>query len=261
MPRTAAQKILYLLRWQIYPLVLALPAHVAFILRGTGKARVSPISRAKLAWHCVVIHLRLECGHSPVEALRVVEEIIELPPDARGVVVECGAYLGGSTAKLSHAAEMTDRELIVCDSFEGLPDVASSDHSTGKPDFRQGDYRGQLTQVMSNVARYGRIACVTFVQGWYEDSLSRLHGIPVACAFWDVDLRGSFILCIKALWPAIRPGAKVFLHDIDRAPVVEVFTNAGWWRKEFGTDPPQLVGAHTGLGRLSPLIGYVVKAS
>ena len=260
-PRTYSQKLLYLLRWQVFPLTLALPAHVAFVLRGTGKARTSAIRRARLAWHCLVIHLRIECGHNPAEALRVIEEIIELPSDMRGVVIECGAYLGGSTAKLSHAAAMTRRELIVCDSFEGLPEVAGSDHSLGKTAFHEGDYRAQLMQVKSKVARFGRIECVTFVPGWYDESLSTLRGIRIACAFWDVDLRESFISCIKALWPAVRPGTKVFLHDIDRASVVDVFTNVLWWRNEFGADPPRLFGAHAGLGRLSPLLGYVVKAS
>ena len=209
----------------------------------------------------MLIHLRIECGHNPAEALQVVEEVIELPPEVGGVVIECGAYLGGSTAKLSLAAELTGRELIVCDSFEGLPPVGSDDQIAQKPIFREGDYRAQLTQVKTNVARYGRIQSVRFVPGWYEETLGQLRGIPIACAFWDVDLRDSFMSCIKALWPAVRPGAKVFVHDIDRAPVVELFTNVLWWKTEIGTDPPQLVGAYTGLGRLCPQIGYAVKAS
>ena len=147
----------------------------------------------------MLIHLRLECGHNPVELLRVVEEIIELSPDEAGVIVECGAYLGGSTAKLSHAAGMTGRALIVCDSFEGLPYVASTNQAAGKPDFREGDYSGRLTQVKSNVARHGRIGSVKFVDGWYEESLSRLRGIPIVCAFWDVDLRESFTSCIRGV--------------------------------------------------------------
>ena len=38
-----------------------------------------------------------------------------------GVVVECGCFLGGSTANLSLVCEVVGRELIVYDSFEGLP--------------------------------------------------------------------------------------------------------------------------------------------
>jgi hypothetical protein len=62
------------------------------------------------------------------------------------------------------------------------------------------------------------------------------------------------------LWANLRPGSKVFVHDVDREPIVEVFLNSTWWNKEMGIDPPQLVGAGKGLSKLSPLIGYVIKS-
>ena len=50
-------------------------------------------------------------------------EILKSPPlpVTEGVVVECGCYLGGSTANLSLICQAVGRELIVYDSFEGLP--------------------------------------------------------------------------------------------------------------------------------------------
>lgn len=261
MARTRVQSGLYFLRWQLYPVTLAVPDHLAFVLRGLGRTRASVAARLKLAWFCIRIHLRLECGHNPKEALHILDEIIELPPDLPGVVIECGAYLGGSTAKLSHAVALTGRELIVCDSFAGLPEVGSGNHTHIKPNFKKGAYLGRLDEVKSNVARFGNIERVKFVSGWYAQSLNQLTGIPIACGFWDVDLKESFISCTRALWANVRPGSKVFLHDIDRAPVVEVFTNSTWWRKELGIDPPHFVGAYTGLSRLSPLIGYVIKGA
>ena len=259
MNQTAIQRILFFLRWQLYPIIISLPSHVGFVFRGRGKARTPVAPRIKLAGLCIGIHLRLRCGHNPAEALHIIEEIIELPPDVEGVVVECGAYLGGSTAKLSHAAAIAGRELIVCDSFEGLPEVGSTNHTDIKPDFQKGEYAGRLDQVKKNVARFGKIDRVTFVQGWYEDSLGQLADTPIACAFWDVDLQESFTTCIKALWKNLRPNTKVFLHDIDRPPVVEVFTDSTWWRREMGIDPPRFLGAHKGLSKRSPLIGYVIK--
>lgn len=175
------------------------------------------------------------------------------------MVVECGSFLGGSTAKLSHAAALSGRQLIVCDSFEGLPGVASTDHDVQKPDFQAGEYRGRLDLVTRNVRKFGRLECVRFVPGWYEASLAQLAGTPIATAFWDVDLQASFLTCIQALWREVQPGSKVFLHDVDRAPVVAVFTDAAWWRTVLGSEPPQFVGANTGLDRASPLLGYVVK--
>ena len=49
-------------------------------------------------------------------------KLLEIPPEVEGVVVECGCYLGGSTANLSLVCEIVGRELMVYDSFEGLPD-------------------------------------------------------------------------------------------------------------------------------------------
>ncbi len=259
MAATSVQRILFFLRWQLWPIILCFPSHVGFVLRGLGKSRTPVAPRIKLASLCIYIHLRLRCGHNPKEALHIVEEIIELPPDVSGVVVECGAYLGGSTAKLSQAVAIAGRELIVCDSFEGLPEVGSTNHTTIKPDFQKGEYVGRLEEVKENVARFGKIECVRFVQGWYEKSLGQLGDTPIACAFWDVDLQESFKTCIKALWKNLRPDAKVFLHDVDRPPVVEVFTDSSWWRTEMGTDPPQFEGAYKGLSKRSPLIGYVIK--
>lgn len=189
----------------------------------------------------------------------MVEEILELPAAAKGVVIECGCFLGGSTAKLSHAAVAAGRELIVCDSFEGLPEVQDSDHTDLKADFETGEYLGRLDEVMSNVARYGSSDCVRYVKGWFDQSLAELHGTPIVCGFWDVDLQESFKTCIGSLWEDIVPGAKVFLHDVDRPPVVEVFTDSSWWREKIGTDPPPFAGAYTGLSRLSPLLGFVTK--
>ena len=58
---------------------------------------------------------------SPGQHLVLVNEILGLPRSLRGDVVECGCYCGASTANLSLACALTGRKLIVCDSFEGLP--------------------------------------------------------------------------------------------------------------------------------------------
>jgi hypothetical protein len=260
MSRTATQRVLFFVRWQLYPVILAVPAHVAFVLRGrNGRARCRPATRAKLASQAGMIHLRVECGHNPEEVLHVMEAIVELPPNIQGVIVECGAYRGGSTAKLSLAAAVAGRRVIVCDSFEGLPQVTAGDHTDAKPDFATGEYAGRLDDVRANVRRFGDVSRVEFVPGWYNDTLGQLHDTPIACGFWDVDLQESFRCCLQALWPQVQPGARVFMHDVDRDPVVDVFRDDEWWGETLGTTPPDLVGAHHGLSARSPLIGFVVK--
>ncbi|HMJ08719.1 MAG TPA: TylF/MycF/NovP-related O-methyltransferase [Pyrinomonadaceae bacterium] len=251
--------LLFFIRWQFYPIVLSLPAHISFVMRGWGSNNRSSVSRFGLAIKCIHIHLAVRCGHNPAEALKIVEEIISLPKDRPGIVVECGAFLGGSTAKISHAVASMQRKLIVCDSFRGLPDVAPSDHSNEKRDFQKGEYEGRLEEVKENVALYGQKECVDYIPGWYSESLVELQGVPIACAFWDVDLQESFKSCIKGLWANMQPGSKVFIHDFDRESVVAVFTDSDWWLSETGEAPPEIKGAFTGLGTLSPLLGYAVK--
>jgi len=258
MARTTFQNISYFVRWQLYPVVVALPAHAAFVMRGRGK-RFGVARRADLALRTIGIHLRLECGHLPKEVLHVLEEIVELPREVPGAVVECGCFLGASTAKLSLAASMTGRKLIVCDSFEGLPEVGAKDHTEVKFDFVTGAYAGRLEEVSRNVRRLGRPECVEYVPGWYSESLGRLSGTPIACAFWDVDLHDSFHDCIRGLWSGVAAGGKVFIHDIDREPVVKAFADADWWHDVVHTEPPALTGAYTGLSPLSPMIGYATK--
>ena len=259
MRKSLLQSMLFFLRWQLYPLFLALPAHLIFILRGLGESRCNFIERLKLAMHSSIIHLSVECGHNPQEILKVMDEIIELNPSIPGEIIECGVFLGGSTAKLSHAARFSGRNLIVCDSFEGLPEVSQADLGSEKLDFLQGAYYGSLPVVKENVRRFGRLEGVDFHPGWYENSLGELGDIQVACAFWDVDLQASFRACLLGLWKQIIPGSKVFIHDVDRDSVVEVFTDRDWWQENLGEQPPMLVGAHQGLGWGSPLLGFLIK--
>lgn len=258
-PRTPVEKLLYFSRWQVLPVAVSLPHHLAFVLRGLKDTRNGVKIRLRLAWLSVRTHLYLECAHNPVEVLSIMEEIIELDPDVPGVIIECGIFNGGSTAKLSHAAVVSGRKILACDSFEGLPNVEQGNHTDLKPDFKKGEYQGRLPEVKENVRRFGRSEHVEFVPGWFDKSLQQLDKIPISCAFFDVDLQESFRDCLRVLWKNVNSGGKVFIHDIDRPAVVDVFTDTDWWGTHLGEEPPQLVGAYTGIGRLQPLLGFAIK--
>jgi O-methyltransferase len=257
--------LLYFVRWQLYPVCRSIPGHVAFIARGfRPRVRCGLVARLRLAWHSLWIHLRVRCAHYPLELLLIMEEIAELPDERVGIVVECGAFLGGSSAKLTHAAFHSRRTLVVCDSFEGLPEVATDDHVEGKPDFHHGQYAGRLALVSRNVERFGAKGVpVEYVPGWFNVSLRALRGRAIACAFWDVDLQESFRDCLRALWRDVVPQAKVFIHDIGRDPVADVFRDRAWWERELHEVAPPLIGARngrrSGLARAAPNVGYAHK--
>ena len=239
--------------------MLALPGFLAFLMRGFTAARCGVWNRIALSARLIRVHLVVPCAHAPLALLSIVEEIVELPQTTAGAVVECGAYLGGSTAKLSHAAAISKRRLIVCDSFEGLPPVRPEDHVEAQEDFEQAAFSGGLATVRSNVERYGRIGVVQFVPGWFQESLSRLERERIACLWLDVDLQESIRTCLGVLWKQLEPGAKVFVHDVDRPPVVAPFQDLVFWRDVIGAAPPRFVGEGKGLGWQRRLLGYAVK--
>lgn len=258
--RNALQNILFFIHWQLWPVLLALPGHFAFAARGLEGSTVGVWDRLILAGRLIRVHLAIPCAHAPMELLHIVEEVITLPTAITGAVVECGSYLGGSTAKLSLAAAAAKRTLIVCDSFQGLPEVGRGDELEGREPFQASDFTGRLEHVQNNVSRYGNLAVVDFVPGWYHESLPTLSNIRVSCLFLDVDLQESIKTCLSALWKLVEPGCKVFIHDVDRKPVVEPFQDKDWWLSNIGRDLPELVGDEKGLGWQKPMLGYVVKS-
>jgi hypothetical protein len=155
---------------------------------------------------------------------------------------------------------MANRQLIVCDSFQGLPEPATSDHVAEKEAFHGGDFASQLEEVERNVRRFGRPEVVSYIPGWYQESLDQLSGIDIGCLFLDVDLEESIIVCLDKLWRSIAPGCKVFVHDVDRSPVVRPFQDKEWWRSHFGSSIPTFVGCGHGLGWQKRLLGYSVKS-
>src|ERR1700685_4446869 len=93
------------------------------VLRFDPRLPFSRAERKKLADQMEVAHNGLRCAHPHSEAVDIVSEIVRVPADTRGVVLEAGCFKGGSTAKLSLATKLINRKLLVYDSFEVLPDV------------------------------------------------------------------------------------------------------------------------------------------
>jgi len=117
----------------------------------------------------------------------------EAPP---GVLVECGCYQGGSSAKLCLVAAMTARKLYVCDSFEGLPEVTALEGGwrtiAGQQNgFSRGQYGVSLEQVSATIQRHGNLEVCHLLEGFFDKSLVALTGIPIAFVFSDADLVSS----------------------------------------------------------------------
>lgn len=170
--------------------------------------------------------------------------MLQAAPNEPGVLVEAGCFKGGSTAKLSLLAELAGRELVVFDSFEGLPDNDESGQVTIQgevSDFRKGRYLGRLDEVRDNVRRFGAVDRCRFVKGWFEDTMPGFDE-PVLAAFVDVVLVSSTRTCLKTLFPLLQPSGSVFSQDAHLSRVAALLGSESFWRDEFGRHAPRIDG-------------------
>jgi len=215
-------------------------------------------------------HRRIRSASHWLQHLHMAAEILNLPADLPGVVVECGCFKGGSTANLSLACKLAGRDLVVCDSFEGLPEPVEHDRFHEMPfvdrvkRYEKGQYQGQLEEVKENIRRYGCLEVCQFVEGYFKDTLPRQHQ-PVAFAFVDVDLHDSLIDCLQSIWPRLQPGCRLYSHEAQDLGYIARFFDDGWWRQHLGTGAPGFIGAGTGLPvqgiARGSAIGYTVKSA
>jgi O-methyltransferase len=186
----------------------------------------------------------IDCPHTESEMLSYIGTILSLDASTPGCVVEAGCYKGGSTAKFSIAAKAVRRELVVFDSFEGIP-RHDEDHGRnifGKPvTFAEGEYAGSLEEVTRNVGIYGEVASCRFIKGWFKDTLPGFHE-PIAAIYLDVDLAESTRTCLTYLYPLLQPGGTLYSQDGHLPLVLEVFADQAFWRDEVGYPKPDVQG-------------------
>lgn len=215
-------------------------------------------------------NLAIPTGSSFVEHLVIATKALRVPADQPGVLVECGAYKGGSTANLSLVAALCDRELVVFDSFEGMPEPDESDRQHVLVASKQihtydgNSWDGSLEDVESNVDRYGERSVCRFEVGFFEETMTAFDE-PVALAFLDVGLRSSAETAIEQLWDRIVDGGYLFTHEAKHMEIATLFFDREWWDDRLDVEPPGLVGAGSGLGLhpgdngFSSLLAYTIK--
>jgi len=203
-------------------------------------------------------------GASPLVHVVLAREILSVPPDVQGDVVECGVWKGASSASLSWVCDLVKRRLWVCDSFEGLPNDGMRRHEglhTGIYGYyKEGMFAGTLEEARQNISRWGRLEVCSFVKGLFAESLVALKE-PLVFAFLDVDLASSTRDCLRHIWPLLAEDAAIYTDDAADLEVVGVFFDEPWWRETLGCGAPGYVGSGCGLP-LNPRyssIGYTRK--
>ena len=212
---------------------------IARFLTNTGLG-VSFSQRSMLLKQYYNISSNVDCPHVPEEIFAFEENILTLPNTVQGCVVEAGCFKGGSTAKFNRATKLAKRELVVFDSFEGIPENCEPHAAPGQENFSRGSHRGSLEEVKRNVERYGDIEVCRFIKGWFDDTMPTFSE-PVAAAYLDVDLVSSTRTCLKYLYPLLQPGGTLFSQDGHLPLIVELFEDPRFWEEEVGSEKPEIM--------------------
>lgn len=208
------------------------------------KLDISLRTRFAIVKRLCVISSAINSPHTQEEILNYIQAIFLLPRDSRGVVVEAGCFKGSSTAKFSLAADIAGRQLVVFDSFKGIPDNDEAHTTTifgDSANFKRGYYCGTLDEVKSNVAKYGKSACCRFIEGWFEDTMPKFQQ-TISVIYLDVDLASSTRTCLKYLYPLLESGGVIFSQDGHLPLVIDVFNDDNFWLNEIGCKKPEILG-------------------
>lgn len=255
---------------------LSLMAQLAgLIMGGAGSEyHIGRIAKLKLTMRVLrnlLIYSEVtKARSSPAQHFVLIEEVLRLPKSLKGDVVECGCYNGGSAISLSLACALTNRKLIVCDSFAGLPEPTTDEQCDMQPHlpdyyfWEEGEFcsEGGLAGVRRNIETLGDIRCCRFVKGYFKASLGDIGTQAIALIFEDADLRSSVEECLRYLWPKLQEGCRFYCHEPWSVHVVSLFYDRAWWEQNMNTQPPGFYGSGRGIlkaGRYTDL-GFAVKA-
>lgn len=239
---------------RLYRLFLALPVIIVFVRTKAigGDYGIGAWQKLKLLWRIRRNTQRVKTLSDYREHMELAAAILRVPRSIEGDVIECGCYLGGSSVNLSLVCALVGRRLVICDSFEGLPEPSDYDRShtaihVGHTDqYRKGMFAASLEAVKENLARYGNLGVCDFRVGFFDQTMSQLQGNAVM-AFLDVDLIDSLKPCLAGIWPILRDGCRIYVHEARNLPLVSVFFDSIWWQQNLGEEAPGFVGSGVGL--------------
>ncbi len=182
-----------------------------------------------------------------------------------GDLVECGSWRGGAAMLMRAALDTlgeSDRGVWVADSFQGFPEAATTDGTYSlDADLARCEFLAvPLEEVRASFARLGLGHDVTFVPGFFQDTLPSLRGRRWAIARLDGDSYDATRSALDALYPTLAVGGYLIiddyfpLEDCRRAvddfrsehrigePIQAVDWNAARWRRETEAGPAAVTG-------------------
>lgn len=150
---------------------------------------------------------------SPIDATYLYKAVLR-NRKKEGDILDFGSYKGLSTCVLSRAAAEIKRNVIVFESFQGLPPPTALDSG-----FKEGEYKACKEEFINNVNGWGHSEIVKLIEGDATKTLReeiKLKRITnYSFAFIDLDLY-AFTKNILFLLDDISKGGEIILvHDVD----------------------------------------------
>jgi O-methyltransferase len=142
-----------------------------------------------------------------------------LANDVPGDMIETGVWRGGATILMRALLEVygvTDRTVVVADSFEGVPppDEEAFPLDAGSRLYEWDHLAVPVELVKDNFARFGLLDDqVEFVRGRFRDTLPTLSDRVWSVVRLDGDLYESTINALEELYPNLSPGGYLIVDD------------------------------------------------
>ena len=136
-----------------------------------------------------------------------------------GDLIETGVWRGGACIfmrAILAAYNISDRNIFVADSFQGLPKPDESRYVQDKGDKH---YKFRFTSVSkqkveANFAKYGLLDNqVVFLDGWFKDTLPGAPFDKLAIMRLDGDMYGSTMDALINLYPKLSDGGFCIVDD------------------------------------------------
>jgi O-methyltransferase len=146
---------------------------------------------------------------------RCVEQVVA--DGVAGDLIECGAWRGGA-AMLMRATLDTlgqdERSVFVADSFQGFPAADAGEAYSLDADLAGvGFLAVALEEVRASFERLGLRDGVTFVPGFFAQTLPALRGHPWAIARLDGDSYAATRSALDAVYPSLAVGGYLVIDD------------------------------------------------
>jgi hypothetical protein len=180
-----------------------------------------------------------------------------------GKVIECGAFKGALSSTLSLVCNIADRELVICDTFEGMPNETPYryvDLANGKYGvYTKGMFKASQEELKANISKYAKNENITILKGPIEETLKSFNNDAAFVAL-DLVLPSSTRKAVSYLWSKLAPEGKLILANAHDFSLKEIFFDHSWWKNNFECEPPGLTDLCLCIEKEGSDFSYAAKA-